>query len=125
MKKLSCLLALLLVARTAVGKVAEQEGKVLYETRCAICHGLDARGTGPLAHKSTPPANDLTSPKFQERLKKYPGVIVLSVVLMPNGTLIPDTLKKNGVTLPKKDWRASELRALNKYLIELIKKEAR
>lgn len=40
---------------------------------------------------------------------------------MPNGTLIPDTLKANGVELPKKDWKASELRALNEYLLSLIK----
>ncbi|MBX9577750.1 MAG: cytochrome c [Chthoniobacterales bacterium] len=96
MKKLSCLLALLLVARTVVGKATEQEGRVLYETRCAICHGLDAPGTGPLAHKSTPPANDFTSAAFQKRLAENPGVIVSSVVLIPNGTLIPETLKKNG-----------------------------
>ncbi|MBM3857397.1 MAG: cytochrome c [Verrucomicrobia bacterium] len=108
---------------TASANQLEQEGKILYETRCAICHGVDAHGTGPLAHKSNPAANDLTSPKFQERLKKYPGVIVASVVLMPNGTLIPDTLKKNKITLPRKDWKASELRALNEYLVELIKKE--
>ncbi|MCX6957108.1 MAG: cytochrome c [Verrucomicrobiae bacterium] len=92
--------------------------------RC-FCHGLDALGTGALAHKSTPPANDFTSAAFQKQLAENPGVIVSSVVLMPNETLIPDTLKKNGVTLPEKDWRASELRALNKYLMELIKKEAR
>ena len=88
-----------------------------------MCHGIDARGTGPLAQTSTPPANDLTSPAFKKRLMEYPGVIVASVVLMPNGTLIPDTLKKDGIKMAPKDWTSSELRALNQYLVELIKKE--
>lgn len=60
---------------------------------------------------------------FKKRLEEYPGVIVASVVLMPNGTLIPNTLKKNGLKMPSKDWTSSELRALNQYLVELIKKE--
>lgn len=119
------LAALMLILRASAvhGEVAPEQGKILYETRCAICHGADARGTGPLAQASMPPANDLTSPAFRERLAKYPGVIVASVVLMPNGTLIPDTLKKAGVKMPAKEWKASELRALNTYLVRLIKKE--
>lgn len=108
----------------AHAEVAPDRGKMLYETRCALCHGRDARGSGPLAKASAPPANDLTSAAFRERLAKYPGVIVASVVLMPNGTLIPDTLKKSGVHLPSKDWTASELRDLNKYLVGLIEKES-
>ncbi|MBX9742950.1 MAG: hypothetical protein K2W99_05385 [Chthoniobacterales bacterium] len=44
-----------------------------------------------LAKASTPPANELTSPAFRERLEKYPGVILASVVLMPNGTFIPES----------------------------------
>ena len=69
MKKPSCLLALLRIARTAVGKATEQEEKNLYETRCAIFHGFDWRGTPLQAHKRTRPANDLTLLKFQEHLK--------------------------------------------------------
>ena len=117
------LLVFLLRISVIHAKVAREKGKILYEARCAMCHGIDARGTGPLAQTSTPPANDLTSPAFKKRLMEYPGVIVASVVLMPNGTLIPDTLKKDGIKMAPKDWTSSELRALNQYLVELIKKE--
>lgn len=30
-------------------------GKTLYSQRCAMCHGADLKGTGPLARKSNPP----------------------------------------------------------------------
>jgi len=64
-------------------------GKNLYTQRCAMCHGADIKGTGPLAKKSNPPTPDLTTAAFKKRLNDYPGVIVSSVILRPNGGLIP------------------------------------
>ena len=57
------------------------------------------QGTGPLANKSNPPTPDLTTAAFRKRLTDYPGVIVSSVILRPNGDLIPRTLRENGVKL--------------------------
>ena len=51
-------------------------------------------GNGPLAKKSNPPTPDLTTPAFKKRLNDYPGVIVSSVILRPNGDLIPKTLRE-------------------------------
>src|SRR5260221_1770903 len=98
-------------------------GKKLYESRCAICHGEDARATGPLAQKSSPPTPDLTSKAFQNRLAEYPGIIVASLVFSPNKNLILGTLKEYGIVLPKHVWTDYELRAINQYILTLITKQ--
>ena len=97
-------------------------GKKLFLERCAMCHGTDVKGTGPLAHKSNPPTLDLTTPEFKKRLLDYPGVIVSSVILRPNGDLIPKTLRENGVKLPPHTWTVKDFRDLNEYLTGVISK---
>ncbi len=87
-----------------------------------MCHGADIRGTGPLANKSSPPTPDLTSAAFKKRLKDYPGVIVSSVILRPNGDLIPKTLKENGVKVAPYAWRVKDFRDLNDYMSGVISK---
>lgn len=90
--------------------------------RCAMCHGLDAKGSGPLARKSSPPAPDLTTTAFKKRLADYPGVIVSSIILRPNGDLIPKTLKANGYRLPPHKWTVEDFRNLDEYLKDVINK---
>lgn len=85
-----------------------------------MCHGADAAGTGPLARKSNPPTPDLTTDAFKQRLSDYPGVIVSSIILRPNGNLIPRTLRENGISLPAHTWTDRELRDINKYMLRLI-----
>lgn len=97
-------------------------GKNLYMQRCAMCHGVDIKGTGPLANKSNPPTPDLTTSAFKKRLKDYPGVIVSSVILRPNGDLIPKTLKENGVKVAPYAWRVKDFRDLNQYMSDVIAK---
>lgn len=36
-----------------------QAGQTLYEKNCQDCHGIDAQGNGPLAHKFDPAPTDL------------------------------------------------------------------
>ncbi|WP_068095135.1 c-type cytochrome [Novosphingobium rosa] len=91
-------------------------GERIFLSRCAMCHGTDLKGTGPLALKSNPPTPDLTTPGFKKRLHDYPGVIVSSVILRPNGDLIPRTLRENGVKLPAFAWTVQDFRDLNEYL---------
>ncbi|MDF3832141.1 c-type cytochrome [Cupriavidus basilensis] len=97
-------------------------GKNLYSQRCAMCHGIDLKGTGPLANKSNPPTPDLTTSAFKKRLNDYPGVIVSSIILRPNGDLIPKTLQENGVKLPPYSWRVKDFRDLNQYMSGAISK---
>lgn len=87
-----------------------------------MCHGVDIRGTGPLAKKSNPPTPDLTTAAFKKRLDDYPGVIVSSVILRPNGDLIPKTLRMNGVKLPPHAWTVQDFRDLHKYMSDVISK---
>lgn len=85
-----------------------------------MCHGADARGTGPLARKSHPPTPDLTTKGFKTRLATYPGVIVSSIILQPNGDLIPRTLRENNVRVPPHSWTVRDLRDIDTYLKSII-----
>lgn len=87
-----------------------------------MCHGADLKATGPLANKSTPPTPNLTTPAFKKRLSDYPGVIVSSIILRPNGDLIPRTLRENGVKLAPHTWTIQDLRDLNEYMSGAITK---
>jgi mono/diheme cytochrome c family protein len=98
-------------------------GKNLYTQRCAVCHGADIKGTGPLANKSNPPTPDLTTSVFKRRLNEYPGVIVSSVILRPNGNLIPKTLRENGIKMPPHAWSVDDLRDLHQYMSSVISKK--
>lgn len=115
-------LAILSLTQSPLSFADTLNGKNLYVQRCAVCHGADIRGTGPLANKSTPPTPDLTTAAFKKRLKEYPGVIVSSVILRPNGDLIPATLKKNGVKIAPYAWRVNDFRDLNQYMLGVIAK---
>ncbi|TMU81540.1 cytochrome c [Pseudomonas fluorescens] len=114
------LLGTLLITQTSASFADNSNGKNLYSQRCAVCHGADIKGTGPLAHKSNPPTPDLTTPAFKKRLNEYPGVIVSSIILRPNGNLIPKTLQENGVKIPPHAWSVKDLRDLHEYMSGVI-----
>lgn len=116
-------LGMALLAHAPMSLADSDNGKKLFLARCAVCHGADARGTGPLAHKSNPPTPDLTTAAFRKRLADYPGVIVSSVILRPNGDLIPKTLRENGVKIPPHAWTVREFRDLNQYMNGLVLKK--
>lgn len=96
-------------------------GERLFTERCAMCHGSDIRGTGPLAHKSSPPPPDLTNPAFKRRLAEYPGDIASSVILRPNSDLIPKTLRENGIKVAPHTWTVKDFRDLNEYMVKIIR----
>ena len=114
--------AVLSLTQVTASLADSSNGKNLYVQRCAMCHGADIKGTGPLARKSNPPTPDLTTAAFKRRLKDYPGVIVSSVILRPNGDLIPRTLRENGVKVAPHAWSVEDFRDLNQYMRSLISK---
>lgn len=115
-------LSLLSLIQPSLSLADNANGKALFTQRCAMCHGADIKGTGPLANKSNPPTPDLTTATFKKRLNDYPGVIVSSIILRPNGDLIPRTLRENGVKLAPFAWRVNDLRDLNQYMSGVIAK---
>ncbi|WP_198043893.1 c-type cytochrome [Janthinobacterium sp. 1_2014MBL_MicDiv] len=115
-------LGMLSLVQTSPAFAENINGKNLFIQRCSMCHGADIKGTGPLANKSNPPTPDLTTSAFRKRLKDYPGVIVSSVILRPNGDLIPKTLKENGVKVAPYAWRVQDFRDLNQYMSGVIAK---
>ena len=119
---LIAVLGTLSLIQTAQAFADSANGKNLYSQRCAMCHGADLKPTGPLARKSSPPTPDLTTAAFKKRLADYPGVIVSSVILRPNGNLIPKTLQENGVRVPPHAWSVEDFRDLNQYMSGVILK---
>ena len=115
-------LGLLSLTQPSLSFADNLNGKTLFTQRCAMCHGADIKGTGPLANKSNPPTPDLTTAAFKKRLSDYPGVIVSSIILRPNGDLIPRTLRENGVKLAPFAWRVNDFRDLNQYMSGVIAK---
>jgi len=116
------LLGFFLVIQSALSFADNVNGKNLYSQRCSVCHGEDIRGTGRLANKSSPPTPDLTTSAFKKRLNDYPGVIVSSIILRPNGDLIPKTLQANGIKIPPHAWSIKDLRDLHQYMSGVISK---
>ncbi|MBH1967751.1 MAG: cytochrome c [Pseudomonadales bacterium] len=113
-------LAVLSLIQTSLSFADNVNGKNLYLQRCVMCHGADIKGTGPLATKSNPPTPDLTTTAFKKRLSDYPGVIVSSIILRPNGDLIPRTLRENGVKVAPYAWQVKDFRDLNQYMSSVI-----
>ncbi|KPG96523.1 cytochrome C [Pseudomonas sp. MYb2] len=115
-------LGILSIVQTSLSVADNANGKNLYLQRCAMCHGADIKATGPLANKSQPPTPDLTTTAFKKRLNDYPGVIVSSIILRPNGDLIPRTLRENGVKIAPHAWSVEDFRDLNQYMSSVISK---
>jgi hypothetical protein len=117
-------LGILSLTQTSLSFADNANGKNLYLQRCSMCHGMDLKATGPLANRSNPPTPDLTTSAFKKRLIDYPGVIVSSIILRPNGDLIPRTLRENGVKLSPHSWSIKDLRDLNQYMGGVISQKA-
>jgi mono/diheme cytochrome c family protein len=115
-------LGALSLIQASLSFASNDNGRNLYLQRCAMCHGIDLKATGPLANKSNPPTLDLTTSAFKKRLNDYPGVIVSSIILRPNGDLIPKTLQENNVKLSPFSWKIKDLRDLNQYMSGVILK---
>lgn len=66
-----------------------ENGRHLFEIYCALCHGTDARGMGPVAVKFIPPP-DLTLPFFAQKTDGFIyGTIRNGGAIMPaHGTVL-------------------------------------
>jgi mono/diheme cytochrome c family protein len=62
-----------------INKTAPTNGKVMYANYCAMCHGLDGRGNGPVAIKLIRPPSDLTL-QSRNNHGRYPQVHIAGVL---------------------------------------------
>jgi len=79
------------------GRTAEyDQGKNLYDDKCQICHGADAKGNGPAASSFNPRPANLTDPKFWQEKdidKTITNTIEHGHGMMPPMGLSPDQIK--------------------------------
>ena len=91
-KTMIALTTLCLMPVAAIAQDAE-EGAVLYDIHCAVCHGAEARGKGPLA-----PALLLQPPNLRSLSARHDGVFPLErVVTRIDGR---DPLVSHGSPMP-------------------------
>ena|SRR5271166_6440608 len=69
-----------------VTKTTATDGKLMYSSYCAPCHGVDGRGQGPVAPALRTPPTDLTV-LSKNNHGKFPDTHVVSV--LQSGTVIP------------------------------------
>jgi mono/diheme cytochrome c family protein len=60
------------------------EGKALFEIYCAVCHGANGRGDGPIAGKIPPPPSYAS-----ERVARFPPGRIFHVVTLGTGKMPP------------------------------------
>ena len=68
-----------------VGKVNPTDGKQMYSSYCAPCHGADGRGKGPVASALKEPPTDLTM-LAKNNNGKYPDTHVAAVLQFGSST---------------------------------------
>lgn len=75
--------ARLLVNPVPMTRKSVENGQPLFDIYCALCHGADGKGMGPVSTKFIPPP-DLTLPMFQQRTDGFIyGTIRNGGALMP------------------------------------------
>lgn len=85
------LTALTLSAASGMAQDVEN-GTNIYDDQCAVCHGADARGNGPLA-----PALILQPPSLRDLTQRYDGFPTVRVVMRIDGS---DPLVSHGSPMP-------------------------
>ena len=67
------------VKHVAITNAPANSGKEMFTSYCAVCHGKDAKGTGPAAPAMKAPPTDLTT-LAQKNGGKYPAAHIAAVI---------------------------------------------
>ena len=67
------------VKHVAIADVPSNDGKEMYNSYCAVCHGKDGKGASPAASAMKTPPTDLST-LAQKNGGKYPSAHVASVI---------------------------------------------
>ena len=92
MKHAVAILVTMLASQNSAMAQDADIGAELYEAHCAVCHGLNGRGNGPLA-----PALLLQPPALQDLVKRHDGFPMERVVTRIDGR---DPLVSHGSPMP-------------------------
>jgi len=84
-----------------------ERGKVLYDDKCQLCHGLKGDGKGPAAVSFNPKPANFTDPRF------WPE---------NSDRKIATTIRKGHGPMPAFDLKADEIKAIIDYMSHAFKK---
>lgn len=68
------------VKHVPITNTPSNSGKEMFNTYCAVCHGKDAKGSGPAASAMKTPPTDLTLLAQKDTAKKYPSAHVAAII---------------------------------------------
>ncbi len=99
-------------------------GRTIYERRCAACHGIDARGNGPVAPALRTPPPDLTklTPAGNVAARDHViAVVTGQVTVVAHGTREMPVWSlqlgsRSGATTAAALWKSHQLEQLADYL---------
>ena len=105
------------------------DGATIFQTYCAACHGIDARGDGPVAPALKQKVPDLTL-LSRESGGTFPALHVKTTILLGSDDLIPaHGSKKMPIWGPlfheidsDRDWGRVRVENLTRYLGSIQKK---
>ena len=85
---------------------AEERGKSIYDSKCAICHGADGKGNGPAAASLSPSPKDFNTASFWQEM---------------NDAKITETIENGHGAMPAFTLSSGEIRAVINYMKEAFK----
>ncbi len=110
-KTLVCLMLLICLLTFSLGAgralAAEEPGKSVYMSKCALCHGPQGDGKGPAAATLTTSPGDFTSSKF------WQGDVPKK---------IEDSITSGKGVMPAQNLKPEEIKAVTEYITKAFKK---
>ena len=88
--------------------IETDQGKILFNDKCQLCHGKRGEGNGPAAAAFSPSPANFTDPKFWQNF---------------NDAKIEDTIRKGHGMMPAFDLTSDQIKAIIDYLEHTFKKE--
>jgi mono/diheme cytochrome c family protein len=84
-----------------------EPGKAIYQGKCAICHGRDGKGDGPLRASFSPTPTDFTNPAF------WQGKV---------NDKIRETIENGYGPMPAMNLDSGQIKAVTDYMSHTFKK---
>ena len=104
------------------GVDVDASGAQMYEQRCAVCHGANGAGDGPLAPESMPPPTDFVHGAYRIRSTPYGAAPLDSDIIGATANGVGDTTMGRFLTLgaDRLDMLTKHLMSFNQKLFETL-----